>query len=46
MFHIDFCGKPLETPEKIEMGVHKECMDNDASAIMWRGEIPPNIEEL
>ena len=28
-------GRSLEEPEEIKMGVHKECMNDEASAILW-----------
>lgn len=38
------CSRPLDTPEEIEMGAHKECMDDEASAILWNRDIPPKID--
>ena len=45
-FMCSICGRPLETSEEIEMGVHEECMDDEASAILWSKDIPPNVEDL
>ncbi len=33
-FMCRICGRPLETPEEIEMGVHEECMEDEASAVL------------
>ena len=45
-FMCRICRKPLETPEEIEMGVHEECMDDEASAILWTEDISPNVNDF